>query len=264
MSRKKLFLHLAFSLWGMFAVTPGISQQMPPFSPSQNHFTISPPLLPSSLTVSASGEYKVVPDTLELSLGFVVKGSTPSDAQKEVSRLIISLAGKLKSSAVGLKSSEMQTAQSKLSPVYDNKTRSRTITAYTAVQTIKIQLTGESRKELIDRIMKLAEREKVNRIDYIRFTVSSAQRQQAEEKAIVIASENALTKAKTTLKALNLELKRIKRVGVSSRGQPAPYPVRQRAQQFEFPEDGGYAYKSSIANPGEIPVRTNVSLTVEF
>jgi|688.fasta_scaffold37223_7 hypothetical protein len=218
------------------------------------------------LTVNGSAKLPVNPDVAEVVVGIEADSKTASDAQSRVSAVLTSFIAQLKS--IGIQSQEIKTIESNLSPVrdYSNNKPPYKITSYTAIQKIRVRVVGESRLNLISRVIDAATQNSINRIESINFSVSPDLAKEVNRKIMAMAAEDALKAGKEVLEKLNLNMVAIKNISLNSYNN---YPVYNSMAPMARGGFADAAMEKAIPEitsimPGELMMDGSVSMTLEF
>jgi len=144
---------------------------------------------PNSVTVMASGEVKIAPDTATVTFGVVLKRDSAQDAQGAVNRVVMAAVAHLH--ALGIPDRQIQTADIGLEPSYDN---AGTVTGYQARQTLAVVVDGLS---LVGRVVDAGVHAQANNNVSITFGLrdENAARTSALAQAVGIARTRAAAAA---------------------------------------------------------------------
>lgn len=214
------------------------------------------------LYISGNGQFSVSPDIGELVLGIEADSTSAAEAQNKASAILTSFIGQLK--GIGIQAQEIKTIENSLMPIrdYSNKKPPYRILSYTAIQKIRIKVTGENRLNLVSKAIDLATKNSINRIESISFSISPETRQKANKEALSLAAKDALETAKETLNKLGLSLIRIKEIRLSpvNRG----YMPQPMAMQKNMMAEADSTPEISNVMPGELLVEGHADLVLEF
>jgi uncharacterized protein len=215
------------------------------------------------LSVSGSGQFSVTPDIGELILGVEADSTTASEAQAKASATLTAFIGQLK--GIGIQANEIKTIESSLNPIrdYNSKKPPYRIISYTAVQRIRVRVLGESRLNLVSRAIDLATKNSINRIESISFNISPELNREANRKAVVLASEDALKSGKEVLNNLGLSLVRIKEIRLNFVHRNYAY-MSPRAVMMADKVGAEPATEISNIMPGELTLDATADLVLEF
>ena len=148
----------------------------------------------------------------------------------------------------------LSTSGYSLDPVYDHR-RERppneppTITGYVARNEVRVETL---QTEEVGRLIDLASKAGANRISGLHFTLEN--QQQAQARALELASEDATRQAKTIASALGVSLGKVLRASTTLGDAPPPRPYYGAAMAMEMRD------KTPI-EPGDVRVEATVHVT---
>jgi uncharacterized protein len=175
----------------------------------------------NTLTVSAEGKVKAVPDVAMVNLGVVTQGATSAIVQDENSKKINKIIDFVKQQ--GVSRDDISTAQFNIYPQYNYKDGRNEIIGYEARQNISIKVKGvDKTTDALGKILSGSTTVGANEIGGVSLSFEDKDnlRQMARKEAI----EKAKTKATELAKVSGLKLGRV--ITVSESGQdsmPMPY-----------------------------------------
>lgn len=206
------------------------------------------------LVVSGAAEVKKAPDLVSLSIGVEEEDKNADAAMKKASAKVESVIAALKEAAD--KETTFSTDTVALYPVYEpsnpkNPKPPLTI-AYRALSTLTVRTPNlSSAGKLIDTAVKAG----ANRIESLSFSLKD--NKEAEQEALSLAAQNALTSAATLSKASGITLKRPLLIEQTSGGalprfKTALYSARDIGEN------------SMPIEPGSVSISAQVSITFEI
>lgn len=150
-----------------------------------------------TVTVNGTGEVLVAADSAILSLGCVCVSSDVREAQGIVNGAIADIRAALTEN--GIEKEDINTGTINIYPVYDYSSGEEAISGYSVSSLLAIRVTDVTR---VGEIIDLAFQAGANRLDNISFSATDTL--QAEEKAMKLAVEEAVRKAKVLCEAAGL------------------------------------------------------------
>jgi uncharacterized protein YggE len=206
------------------------------------------------LTVSGVGEVKVASNVAIVSLAVETTAKTTEGAQTEAARKTSAVVAFLKAEKV----KKLQTTQATLNPEYKYDQGKSILVGHRAVQALSF----ETPTDQAGRIMDQAVAKGATRVDSVTFQADEANRQKAEDEALIRAADKARAKAKTVLNALGLTWEKIAFIRVNPHDpiQPMPRPFAMRAMAA----DAAPASAPSPTLGGEDTVRVSITMGVMY
>ncbi len=216
----------------------------------------------NKLQVNGVGEYQVVPDIGEITLGIEADNRIASNAQKKVSEVVSEFISEIKN--IGIKDGEILTVENSLNPNRDYNLNPPRITGYTAVQKIRIKVKGNERIKLLSKIVDIATQKSINNISSINFSISAELLKEANIQALELASQNALNKGKTVLNSLGLNFVKIREININDEYYPAPIYNNYRADMMMKAAPESAVASGTEFMTGESTVRARIYMVVEY
>ncbi len=176
----------------------------------------------NTLSVSAEGKVKAVPDLATVDLGVMTNVATAAEAQDESAKKINAIIDFVKQQ--GVSSDDIATSQFNIYPNQDYRDGKSTITGYVANQSITIKVRGVDKStDKLSKILGGVTAAGANQINGVNLSFDDPDqfRQQAREQAITKAKEKAQALAQTA----GLRLGRVVNVSEAQDfyGGPIPY-----------------------------------------
>jgi len=192
----------------------------------------STPTTPNEKTITVTGTAtsSEKPDLLVVNFGVEIQNKTAKDALDSNSASMNQIIAAIKS--VGIKASEISTANFNIYPVYEGyeepltKRWTQELVGYRVSNTVTVKTTTlNSAAEIIDGAVAAG----ANRVDSVYFTLSPELQMQIQDDLIGEAIQNAQKKAENALLPLNYKIIGVKMVSLSDFGMPPPGPVYNMA-----------------------------------
>lgn len=175
----------------------------------------------NTMTVSAEGKVKAVPDTATINLGVVTQGPSSSAVQDESSKKVNKIIEFVKQQ--GVSKDDISTSQFNIYPQYNYRDGKNDIVGYEARQTIVVQVKGVDKStQVLAKILSDSTLAGANEISGVSlgFDDPDNLRQKAREQAI----EKAKARAEELAKASGLKLGRVVSVSQAGSSQPGVMP----------------------------------------
>ncbi len=205
--------------------------------------------VPSTLTVSGTGEVKTAPDAATLSTGVVTQAATAAQALQSNARAMAGVFGTLR--GAGIADKNIQTSGISLSPQYGGKQgQPQHIVGYQVSNTVSVFI---DRLDKVGPVLDALVAAGSNQIDGPNFTIADPKPLLA--KAREAAVQDAVAKAKTYAAAAGVSLGTISSINESG-GESAPRPMVMSMMMAKTPG-------TPIA-AGEESVTAEVSITWEI
>ena len=198
--------------------------------------------IPHTVNVNATGEVKVVPDEVTLTINVENEGKEAATVKKENDATVDNILDLTKQ--LGIKQNDVQTQYVRLYRTQDYKTK---VSTYRATQTISIKLRELKRYDEV--MLKLIDTG-VNGVQGISF--SSSKMEEYESQARKKAIANAKMKAEEYAAALGQKVGTA--IQISEAGTEAPQPMPQVRMAKAFSDT-----QESLA-PGEMTITANVQV----
>jgi uncharacterized protein len=205
-------------------------------------------------TASGEGKAAGIPDIAIVSVGVTQKGLTVSQAQEKINQASKKITDAIR--ALGIEEKYIDTTNYSVNPEYDYAD-GRRIAGYTATQDLQIKVKDVAK---INKVVDTATAQGANVVGGVNFTFSDELKAKLENKARVMAVQNAKTKANSLAKTAGIKLGRLINVDESSY-----YPVRA----FDSVSMGAGAKMNaepaapSNITPGEGTVSITITLSYE-
>lgn len=149
---------------------------------------------PKSITVSAQGTIKVMPDVAYVSVGVITQDADMQKAQDNNAQAMNAMFEALKSA--GLTDDDMRTTQYNAYPIYDYSSETKTIVSYEVTNQAELTIKGIDR---VGEIIDIAVKNGANMTSAIRFALLDEQ--SSYNDALKLAVEAAKAKADTLAQA---------------------------------------------------------------
>lgn len=182
--------------------------------------TVQNPTPKNTISVSAEGKVKAVPDLATVDLGVISNAATAAEAQDQSSKKINAIIDFVKKQDIS--ADDIATSQFNIYPQQDFREGRTVITGYMANQSITIKVRGVDKStEKLSRVLGGVTAAGANQINGVSLSFDDPDnlRQQAREMAIAKAKEKAQALAQTA----GLRLGRV--VNVSETTADFPFPV---------------------------------------
>jgi uncharacterized protein YggE len=210
----------------------------------------------NTLSVTAEGKVKAVPDLASIDLGVLTNASTAAEAQDQSAKKINAIIEFVKKQGVG--NDDIATSQFNIYPQQDYREGKSTITGYTANQSINIKVRGiDKSTDTLTKILGGVTGAGANQINGVNLTFDDPDnfRGQARERAIAKAQE----KAQELARAAGLRLGRV--INVSETGSsfgPIPY-----AEGLGYGGGGDMRAVAPNVQPGNQDIVANMTVVFE-
>ena len=201
-----------------------------------------------TLRVSGEGIERIASTLTNISLGVEIQGKTAIEVQKEIAKRSTKLVKFLKSRRV----KNLETTGITLQPNYNYSDKQRELIGYIGRNNLIVTVEGERAGQLLDEAIKAG----ANRINNLSFTATEQAIEAAEKQALIKAVNDAKTKAKTVLNALNLTSKEIFNIQINYTNLPQPFSLQ--AAQYS---------RNNISTPviaGKQEVKASVTLVFKY
>jgi len=209
---------------------------------------------PHTITVSGTGEVKVVPDQAILTAGVVSQAATAGDALAANRRAMNKVFAELKRQGIPEKS--IQTSGFNISPQYESGPHARAmhVVDYQVSNNVSVCMDDVSKLGVgIDALVAAG----ANSMDGISFTVRDPKPLQKEAREAAV--KDAMDRAETYARAAGLSLGSV--VQISEAGMQAPHPIyANRVMAF----DGNGGSNGMPVAAGEQTLTAQVTVTFEI
>lgn len=212
----------------------------------------------NTMSFTAEGKVKAVPDLATVNLGVVTQGKTSGEVQSENSKKINKIIEFIKQQ--GISKDDISTTQFTITPMYNYTNGKNEITGYESRQTITVLLRGiDKSNDALGVIISKATEQGVNEITNVSLSFDDPDnlRQKAREQAV----EKAKARAQELARALGVKIGRILSVTQSGSNTPQPSPY------MGYGMGGGYGGGSSASpnvEPGTQDIIESMTLTFEL
>lgn len=210
----------------------------------------------NTISISAEGKVKAVPDIAMVSLGVTSQGDTANAVQTDSATKINKIIEFVKS--LGIKKEDITTQQASINPRYDYRDGANKIVGYESTQIVSVKIRGVDKDaSVVGKLMEGATLNGANQVYGSQFAFDDPDnlRQQARELAIKKAKEKATELAK----AAGLSLGKVVSVSESSGFSPGPIPYA--ADAYMGKGGGGISVAPSVETGTQDIVE---SMTVVF
>ncbi len=216
------------------------------------------PLNRPLITVNGTGELKVVPDVVDISLGVEIRAKDLANAIDQQKSRVTEAIASIRSAGVDAK--DIQTDYTGITPVYSDSRNGRNLDYYRVTKSISFTLKDINK---YDGLIASLVQSGVNRISRVSFRATEIRkyRDQAREMAVTAAKEKAV--------ALAAKLdQKIGKAFTIEENAPTAYaqltPIRMAANvtSFEESDNGGTSDSSLVL--GQISVQASVTVRFEL
>jgi uncharacterized protein YggE len=216
----------------------------------------------NTISVSATGKSKAVPDIAQISLGVYAQGRDAKEAQNKAAESINKIIAFVK--AQGVASEDITTTNNGLNPRYDYQSGQNNIVGYDSNQTVSVKVRGVNTPEgktKAETIMAGSVDNGANQMYGSQFVIDDPD--QARQEARKQAIEKAKAKAKELADAAGIKLGKVVSVQDGEGSYPPGIPY---AADAVMGKGMGGAERSAIApsiEPGSQEVTQTVTLVFE-
>jgi uncharacterized protein YggE len=201
------------------------------------------------ITVSGTGEVKLVPNEAMFNIGVEARAKEPEDARKQSDTKVANILGILKSK--GVDSKDVQTTYMTLYPGYDPHGSQDHISFYTAHKNMTVTIKNLDK---LDEIMTSLTKAGVNHVDGMQY--KNSEMKPSREQARKLALQAAKQKATSMAGELGTKVGRVHTINEHFNEGPQPYLRNANMASVESSQaDGG--------GPSFSPGQLNVVATVE-
>ncbi|MBL8029998.1 MAG: SIMPL domain-containing protein [Candidatus Doudnabacteria bacterium] len=173
----------------------------------------------NTMTVSAEGKVKAVPDMATVTLGVVSQGSSAADVQSQNSQKINKIVEFIKQQ--GVNKDDVSTSQFNVYPRYDYA-KGTEITGYEARQTITVKVKGvDESTDSLGKILSGAASNGANEVNGVNLSFEDADNLRQEARQLAI--EKAKLKAEELAKTAGIRLGKVISVSEDPAGYNMPY-----------------------------------------
>lgn len=208
-----------------------------------------------TITVSGTGEITVEPDVAYLNLGVLTKGKTAEQAQSENAAIYENL-NKVLTEQFKIEAKDIQTVGFNVRPDYSyQEGREPVITGYTATHNIRITYRDlDQIGELLDAATKAG----VNQVNHVQFATEKSA--DYEKEAMKLAMSDAREKAELLAATEGQTVKGA--ISIVHNGASGGMVIERGLADFSLAQASSAA--GTMVNPGEIVIRTSVTVVYEF
>ena len=245
-SRAKTFTAIVLALGLSAAPVLASAQAMAPMP-------TAPMVMPTTITLTASGSVSAAPDKATISFGVVTQGKTASDAMKANNVRMNQVMAALK--AAGIDAKDIQTSSLNLNPQYtyvDNQPPK--LNGYQAQDQVSVRVNDLSKTgPVIDAVIAAG----VNQVDSIDFGLKNdgAATDQARQQAVTTLMQRAQLYAT----AFGLKVKRVVTISEGGPAIQAPRPM-----MFAKSGVGGVMDDATPVANGQLELSVDVTATFEL
>lgn len=205
---------------------------------------------PKSITVSAQGTIKVMPDVAYVTVGVITQDADMQKAQDNNAQAMSAMFEALKTA--GLTDDDMRTTQYNAYPIYDYSSETKTIVSYEVTNQAELTIKDIDRAgEIID----IAVNNGANMTNAIRFDLLDEQISYNE--ALKLAVEAAKAKADTLSKAGGVKIIGTLQMSENSSGG-------QISRQYEMAAADENASGSTPISASDLDIQASVTITYEI
>lgn len=169
-----------------------------------------------SITVTGQGVERIPATIAQVRLGVEMEGKNAGEVQQKVAQSTNSLVELLRAKNV----QRLQTTGIQLRPNYDYTNNRRNLVGYVATNIVSFEFPVDQVGSLLDDSVRVG----ATRIDNVSLTASDSAIAQAQQQALVKATQDAQQQAETVLNALNLSAKEIVTISINGANTPQPMP----------------------------------------
>ncbi len=212
-----------------------------------------------TISISAEGKVKAVPDLAVVNLGVITQGTTAAEVQDQNSKKINQIIDFVKQQ--GINKEDISTSNFNIYPQYDYRNGKNNITGYQANQTVSIKVRGVDKStEALGKIIDGATNNGANEVNGV--SLSFDDPDNLKEKARENAIERAKQKAQEMARVAGLTLGKVVSVSESNMGG---YPVPMADVAYGM-GGAGIAQKSISPNiePGTQDITAQMTVVFEI
>ena len=179
-----------------------------------------------------------------------------SQAQEQVNTIINQITTDIKK--LGIEEKDIKTVNYSVNPNYDYREGSQKINGYMVNANIQIKIKPVERA---NQVIDIATKAGATDVGNIQFVLNEEKKKELEEQARKTAISEAKAKAESLAKTAGIRLGKVVDIQESSSPYPLERPVAFSAK--EMPGGAGGVMDSTVVNPGENKVISNVSISYE-
>jgi uncharacterized protein YggE len=213
----------------------------------------------NTISVSATGKVKAVPDVAVISLGVITQGSTAKAAQDEAATKINKINDFVKS--LGVKKEDITTSQASVNPRYDYQNGANKIIGFDSNQMVTVKVRGVDKgSDVANKILAGAVDNGANQIYGSQFTIDEPDnlKQAARKDAIAKAKQ----KAQELAQAAGIKLGKVVSVQDGENSVPPMYPMAYADKAVGMGGGGSEAIAQNL-EPGSQEVMQTITLVFE-
>jgi uncharacterized protein len=204
-----------------------------------------------TLTVSGRGVESIPTTITQVSLAVEVQGTTAQSAQEEAARRSSDVVNLLKNRNV----EKLQTTGIRLNPIYSYTNNVRSITGYTANNTVGFRIDTDKVGRLLDEAVKVG----ATQINSVSFTASEQAIASAQKQSLRQATQDARQQADAVLSSLGFQAQEVVSIQINGASAPPP-PMLQRAEMAKLASPQA----STPVIGGEQEVEASVTLQISY
>ena len=175
----------------------------------------------NTIAVSGEGKVQAVPDLATINIGVFSQGTSAVDVKNQNNDKINKVIAFIK--AQGVADTDITTSQLSLQPMYDYTKGQQVITGYQNNQTVTVKVHGVDKDtSTVDKILDGSVNNGANEVSGVSLSIEKPA--DLQQKAQLIAIEDAKQKAQQLAQAAGLKLGKVVNVSESSSGYPGPIP----------------------------------------
>ncbi len=214
-------------------------------------------LVPKSaqqMSVTGTAKKKVSPDSAQITLGKILRGTNASDLQTQAGTAVNTLTTKLK--ALGVKDEEIRTSNYTVNPTYDS---ANNVTGYSVNVAVEITLEAQNpQQQLLSQIITAGTESGIDVVNGLNFYLSDYDQQVKDLDTVAIA--DAKTNAEKQAQAAGASLGKV--VNISNGSYPLYYNSLAPTAASGAADSGA---KSAIQfNAGQFDLQSSVTVTYEL
>ena len=173
----------------------------------------------NTISVSAEGKIKSVPDMATVTVGVMSQGATAAEVKDSNNKKINKIIDFIK--AQGVKAEDITTSQFSFYPQQDWQTGRGTIIGYQSDQTVTVKVKAvDKSQDILEKVLDGAVNNGANQIQGVSFSFENPE--EAQQEARKLAIDNAKTKAQGLAKEAGLTLGKVVSIAETNSGAGSP------------------------------------------
>ncbi len=213
----------------------------------------------NTISVSAEGKIKAVPDLATVNIGVMTQGNTAAEVKDGNNTKINKIIDFVK--AQGIKAEDIKTSQFSFYPQQNWQNGKGTIIGYQGDQTITVKVKGvDKSQDVLEKILDGSVNSGANQIQGVNFGYENPENVQQEARKLAI--DNAKTKAQGLAKEAGLSLGKVVSIAETGSYMPSPMAYADSAMGY----GGGVAMEKSVApnvEPGTQEITESMTVVFE-